>query len=365
MTVANFWRGKRVLVTGHSGFKGGWLTLWLNHLGAQVTGVALAPQGGPSLFEAARLASYCQSHFVDIRDVKALDPVVMRADPEIVFHLAAQPLVLESYVNPLLTWQTNVMGTLNLLEILRNRALPCSVIVVTSDKCYENLGHSKRPFVEQDALGGHDPYSSSKAAVEIAVSSWRRSFFSDMLGLATARAGNVIGGGDWAPDRLIPDLMRALQSGTTVALRRPDSVRPWQHVLEPLAGYLRLAEALAANPKGYSGAWNFGPDASAAMTVREVTERVAAAHPELRFAALDHAHVHEAFFLLLDSSKAKRRLDWTSRWSASVAIAKTLEWYAAVAREENAAVMCLRQIDTYASDASADPDATREFAHGA
>jgi CDP-glucose 4,6-dehydratase len=362
---ATFWSGKRVLVTGHTGFKGGWLTLWLTQLGADVTGVSL-PAEDRSLFNVAKLGGRCQSHYVDIRDLDALSRAVLNADPEIVFHLAAQPLVLRSYVEPLATWQTNVLGTVHLLEVIRARQKPCAVVVVTSDKCYENTGLIKRAFAEHDALGGHDPYSSSKAATEVAAHSWYQSFFaSNSQGLATARAGNVIGGGDWAADRLLPDMMRAIDSGESLILRHPGAVRPWQHVLEPLYGYLQLACALQCDPVTYSGAWNFGPAANAQLTVLEVVEIVAAVRPELRWAVEDGSLKHEAATLALDSSKARSMLQWMPRWSAKEAVGAALHWYDAQQRGADAAQLCESQIATYVERQPHDSAVKEEVIHGA
>jgi CDP-glucose 4,6-dehydratase len=362
---AGFWSGKRVLVTGHTGFKGGWLTLWLARLGAAVTGVSL-PAEDPSLFAVARIGAQCKSHYVDIRDMGALSRVVLEADPEIVFHLAAQPLVLRSYAEPLVTWQTNVLGTLHLLEAIRARQMPCAILVVTSDKCYENTGRIKRPFAEPDALGGHDPYSSSKAATEVAAHSWYQSFFaSGSQGLATARAGNVIGGGDWAADRLFPDMMRAIDSGLSVDLRHPAAVRPWQHVLEPLYGYLQLAAALFCDPAAYSGAWNFGPATDAELTVLEVVEMVALTHPKLRWTVTDGALKHEAASLTLDSSKASSMLRWIPRWSAKEAVAAALHWYDAQKRGADATQLCVSQIDAYVALEPNEPRLNEEVSHGA
>lgn len=363
--TAAFWAGKRVLVTGHTGFKGSWLTLWLHQLGANVTGVSLAPEH-PSLYELGQVASHCTSHFVDVRDMETLKRVVAACDADIVFHLAAQSLVLRSYAEPLSTWQTNVMGTLHLLEILREQRRPAAIVVVTSDKCYENSAASARAFVEADALGGHDPYSSSKAAVEIATRSWRASFFgTHSHGLASARAGNVIGGGDWAEHRLLPDLLRALSDGRAVTLRHPGAVRPWQHVLEPLCGYLQLAAALYREPLRYSGAWNFGPASDAMLTVSEVVDMVAAVHPGLRWSQAEGDVPHEAASLSLDSSKARSLLGWTPRWSAKEAVDATLAWYGATQAGADGATLCLAQIAAYASREVAVTSVPQEVSHGA
>ncbi len=336
MIDAGFWRDKRVLVTGHTGFKGGWLTLWLKHLGAEITGLALAPSTQPNLFTEADIAGACDSRIVDVRDANAVVDVVRVARPEIVFHLAAQPLVRASYDDAAATWTTNVMGTIALLDALRVVKTARAVVVVTSDKCYEQSGAQSgvaRAFREGDALGGHDPYSSSKAAAEIATASWRRSFFDGSAagattGVATARAGNVIGGGDWAADRLIPDLVRGAMHGRSVPIRYPDATRPWQHVLDPLRGYLMLAERLALEPHRYGGAWNFGPDAEGSIPVADVAERFAQA---LGRGALWHvaedASLHEAATLTLDSTKARDQLGWRPLWAIDESIARTADGY--------------------------------------
>ncbi len=328
MRDANFWRGKRVLVTGHTGFKGGWLTLWLDALGAHVTGLALAPSTTPDLFTSARVDIACDSCIVDLRDAAAVATCVRAARPDVVFHLAAQPLVRASYAFAADTWMTNVMGTVFLLEALRDAPSVRAIVVVTSDKCYEQSGPA-RAFREDDALGGHDPYSSSKAAAEIATASWRRSFLAEAgVGVATARAGNVIGGGDWAVDRLVPDLVRATVAGTSVAIRSPRSTRPWQHVLDPLDGYLRLARKLFDDPNAYSGAWNFGPDANDAWTVTDVAQRFTDALGRGRhWHVAEDASLHEAAALALDSGKSRERLSWSPSRSIDDAIRLTAEVY--------------------------------------
>jgi len=327
--------GCRVLVTGHTGFKGSWLVAWLHRLGARVAGFALPPPTRPSHFDASGIHRLLDAHFVgDIRDGAALAEAFDRADPQVVFHLAAQAIVLESYRDPLATFDVNTLGTARLLEVVRKRRRPCTVIVVTSDKCYAprdtSVAHS-----EADPLGGADPYSASKGAAELVVSAYRGSFFSDYharglaVRLASARAGNVIGGGDWAAERIIPDAIRALSQGKPVIVRHPSSVRPWQHVLEPLAGYLQLAARLINEDDGsLCEAWNFGPCAEDEATVREVVERVIRYWGEGRWAEGTRGdEPAEAPVLRLNSEKATSRLGWRPIWDLDTAIRATVGWY--------------------------------------
>lgn len=355
----DFWRGKRVLVTGHTGFKGSWLALWLSELGAEVTGLALPPETKPALHHLLNGQSPSLAGIADIRDRVAVAARVLSARPQIVFHLAAQPLVRAGYREPLSTFETNVQGTVNLLEALRIVPDLQAVVVVTTDKVYENpeTGH---PFVEADALGGHDPYSASKAAAEIVVSSYRRSYFAARgIGVATARAGNVIGGGDWAEDRLIPDAIRAWERGETLEVRRPQAVRPWQHVLEPLAGYLRLAEHLTLHPTA-EAAFNFGPDDGEAATVGSVIERARQAFGAgaVRFGNGEEGP-HEAGYLMLDSGLAARRLDHRPRWGLGETVDRTIGWYRALADGGSARQLCLADIAAYGPLKAADAGARR------
>jgi CDP-glucose 4,6-dehydratase len=336
-SARDFWQGRRVLVTGHTGFKGAWLWLWLRALGARLTGYALAPVTEPSLWEIVRAGAHADesSIIADVRDPPRLRAAVEAANPQVVFHLAAQALVRESYADPLATFATNVLGTGALLEACRRlEHLEC-IVVVTSDKVYENEGRG-RPFEENDRLGGHDPYSASKAAAEILTQSFRDSFFADGPPVATARAGNVIGGGDWSVDRLIPDCVRALGAGAPVSLRYPDAVRPWQHVLEPLDGYLELAQALVRSPDSAPRAVNFGPDAASFSTVRAVVDAFSA-----RFGGKPgwqpdrSAHPSEAQALTLSSILAERAPDWLPRLDIDRALLWTADWYGAHAAGED------------------------------
>lgn len=339
------YRGRRVLLTGHTGFKGSWLALWLAELGAQVVGYALPPPTRPSLFEAAHVAQCLTHHPGNLLDVARLTAVWQAADPEIVFHLGAQSLVRESYREPLRTVQVNVQGTVHVLELARQASRPVAVIVVTSDKCYEN-----REWVygyrETDMLGGHDVYSASKAAVELLTAAWRRSFG---LTAATVRAGNVIGGGDWAADRIVPDCLRALTRGQAIAVRNPLAVRPWQHVLEPLSGYLLLgSRLLSAEGACYADAWNFGPPPEQALSVRQLVEAVLAAWGGGSWIdASDPQAPHEATLLQLSTDKARALLGWRPHWDFATTVRQTVAWYKAFHAGEDMAAWCRRQIREY------------------
>ncbi|MGN6653193.1 CDP-glucose 4,6-dehydratase [Trinickia sp.] len=349
-----FWRGKRVLVTGHTGFKGGWLCLWLQTLGADVAGYALGPPTTPNLFDAARVGQSMRSVIGDIRDFEGLLEIVRAHRPEIVVHLAAQPLVRYAYEAPVETYSTNVMGTVNVLEAVRLAGGVRAVVNVTSDKCYDN-----REWVwgyrESDRLGGFDPYSSSKACAELVTDSYRNSFFNAAdfarhgVALASVRAGNVIGGGDWAADRLVPDIVRALSARRTVVVRHPEAVRAWQHVLEPLGGYLRLAQALCVDGPAYASAWNFAPDDADARPVRWIVERFASRWgSNMTWVAQGGEHWHEANLLKLDASKARMRLGWTPRWPLSKAIDKIVEWHQGFLRNADMHALTQSQIRAYA-----------------
>ena len=343
-TLREWYRGRRVLVTGHTGFKGAWLVAWLREIGATVTGYALPPEEGrPSLFSAAGIAHEITSVLGDVRDAAHLERTIQSARPEVVFHLAAQSLVRRSYADPLETFETNVMGTAHVLEALRQSPDTRAVVVVTSDKCYENRDLD-RGYREDDAMGGFDPYSASKGCQELVTAAYRRSFLAGAgIAVATARAGNVVGGGDWSADRLIADLMFAASSGAPARIRNPDAVRPWQHVLEPLRGYLVLGHSLAERGHEMAEAWNFGPDDTDAVTVREIVARMTAAWSRVSAEFCpDPTAPHEARLLRLDNRKARERLGWTPALTLDETILLTVEWYRTVQEQPSSAFATLR-----------------------
>jgi len=324
-----YFEGKRVWLSGHTGFKGSWLSQWLLELGAIVHGYALAPETTPALFNQLVLANRLEHEVADIRDTDAVCKSIHAFQPDFVFHLAAQPLVRRSYVIPVETYETNVNGTIHVLEALRGITHPCAAVIVTTDKCYENH-ESGRAYEERDPLGGHDPYSSSKAMAEIATAAYRKSYFQNhSVRLATARAGNVIGGGDWAEDRIVPDAMRALDLGQAISVRNPVAVRPWQHVLEPLSGYLTLAALLAAKPESseYTTAFNFGPGPDSNRTVADLVQEILKHRTGSWIDASSPGAVHEATLLNLSIEKAHRILGWTPKWNFEETLAKTVSWY--------------------------------------
>jgi CDP-glucose 4,6-dehydratase len=350
-----FWAGKRVFLTGHTGFKGSWLSLWLQAMGAQVKGFALAPDTVPDLFGIARVADGMESEISDIRDLGAMTASMTAFDPEIVIHMAAQPLVQVSYRDPVGTYATNVMGTVHVLEAARGIRALRAVVVVTTDKCYENR-EWPWGYRENEAMGGHDPYSNSKGCAELVTSAYRRSFFADANGaaIASARAGNVIGGGDWAENRLVPDILRAFDAGEPVLIRNPLSTRPWQHVLEPLGGYLLLAERLYQAGHDYADGWNFGPRDEDAKPVEWIVEHMIANWgDDARWERDPAFHPHEARFLKLDISKAQESLRWRPRWSLDAALERIVSWHKAWRRGEDMRALCLHQIDDYTAAGAA------------
>ena len=351
-----FWAGRRVLITGHTGFKGSWLLLWLQQLGAEVWTYALEPQQLPNLF--CQLSQACppgetwHHQIGDLSDLDALAELVQRVQPDVVLHLAAQPLVRRSYEDPLGTWSTNVIGSLHLLEALKPLQKDCAVVMVTTDKVYENREWSYG-YREVDRLGGHDPYSASKAGTEIAIASWRSSFCglgshqTPHLNIATARAGNVIGGGDWADDRIVPDAMRSLAKGEPIPVRNSRATRPWQHVIEPLAGYLRLAEVLAKDPHPPCEAFNFGPSLASNRTVGDLVAIILENWPGEWLDQSDPTAPHEANLLHLQIDKANHRLGWQPRWDYATTVARTVGWYRAVHEGASPLDCCLADLNAY------------------
>jgi CDP-glucose 4,6-dehydratase len=349
----DFWQGKRVFLTGHTGFKGSWLCLWLSRMGAQVTGYALDPPTEPSLFELARVAELVDSRIADVRDLERLKADMLDAAPDIVIHMAAQPLVRDSYLIPVETYSINVMGTVHLLEAVRSCSSVRSVVNVTTDKCYEN-----REWVwgyrENEPMGGFDPYSNSKGCSELVTASYRSSFFNPRhhaehgVGLATARAGNVIGGGDWAGDRLIPDIIRAVLAGDPVRIRNPHAIRPWQHVLEPLSGYLALAQRLYEDGARHAEGWNFGPADEDAWPVERIVQRICRQWGEGAGYEIDRGeHPHEAHYLKLDCSKARSGLGWHPRWGLEKALDSIIDWTRHYRSGDDLQKVCLEQIADY------------------
>lgn len=356
MVNSAFWSGKRVLLTGHTGFKGSWLLLWLHQLGAQIWTFGLEPEPSPNLFRSLEKSispgKEWHHKIGDLADLNSLKSLVKQAQPEVVLHLAAQPLVRRSYEDPLGTWATNVIGSLHVLEALKSLSHRCSVVMVTTDKVYENQEWSYG-YRELDRLGGHDPYSASKAGAEIAISSWRSSFcgFAEHqtphLRIATARAGNVIGGGDWAADRIVPDAMRSLIRGEQIPVRNPLATRPWQHVIEPLAGYLCLAEALASDQDPPCEAFNFGPSLASNRSVGELVTTILNLWPGAWLDQSDPTALHEANLLHLQIDKAHHRLGWRPRWDYTTTLTRTVGWYRSVHEGASALDCCLADLNAY------------------
>jgi CDP-glucose 4,6-dehydratase len=347
-----FWANRRVLITGHTGFKGSWLALWLSELGAQLTGISLEPDTSPSLFHQLELEHRLNGHYLaDINEPQTIAKIIQGAQPQTVFHLAAQPLVRRSYIDPLVTWATNVQGSLNVLEGLKQLNNSCAVVMVTTDKVYANQEWDYG-YRENDRLEGHDPYSASKAAAELAIASWRSSFCGTSkyqtphLRIATARAGNVIGGGDWAADRIVPDVIRAFSAGHPIRLRNPQATRPWQHVLEPLGGYMRLAEQLAVD-HSFASAFNFGPLLNANRSVRDLVEEALQHWPGSWIDQSDSQGPHEAGRLHLQIDKAHHQLGWQPRWDFTTTVSRTMGWYRDVHEGASPLECCLADVRAY------------------
>jgi len=344
----NFWNNRSVFITGHTGFKGGWISLWLSKLGAKVHGYSLIPPSAPNFFSETQVENRMQSSTIaDIRDLTKLTSALKATQPSIVIHMAAQPLVRKSYVSPVDTFSTNVIGTVNLLEAVRSIDTVEAVVNITTDKCYENRERAW-PYSENDRLGGYDPYSSSKACAELVTAAYRKSFLAEVgIYLASARAGNVIGGGDWATDRLIPDFLRASDAGDPLRVRSPNAVRPWQHVLEPLSGYLLLAERLVIEGSEFAEAWNFGPHEADSNPVSWILDRLCEKVPGANWVLDGSAQPYEADVLKLDIVKAKTRLNWAPRWSLDTALDKTVEWHQLWKDGQSMAKVSIQQIEAY------------------
>ncbi len=349
MIDSQFWHGKKVLVTGHTGFKGSWLSIWLQELGAQVLGLALKPETTPNLFEVAYVEEGMTSVIGDIRDLALVKKTFQEFQPEIVIHMAAQALVRYSYKDPVETYQTNVMGTMNVLEGIRSCGSVKAAIMVTTDKCYENK-EWERPYHENDVLGGHDPYSSSKACAELLTESYRRSFFIDSpIAVATVRAGNVIGGGDWSEDRLIPDIVKANLVNQPLKVRYPDAIRPWQHVLDPLHGYLMLTERLFEQGQDYAQAWNFGPMSEGLKPVRWIADFFSDRWSGFSWELEAEQQPHEASILKLDCTKAHEQLSWQPKWGLEMALDKIEQWYAGFDNSQDMKKICQVQIEQFSA----------------
>ena len=344
----NFWSGRSVFITGHTGFKGGWLSYWLSQMGAKVHGYSLDAPTTPNFFTVCNLEKHLESSTIgNILDFEHLNKALDQTSPEVVFHLAAQPLVRESYSSPIATFETNVIGTANVMEACRSVPLIKAIVNITTDKCYENKEWTWS-YRENDRLGGRDPYSASKACAEIAAAAYRDSFLTEAnIYLASVRAGNVIGGGDWATDRLIPDFLRALDIGELLTIRSPNAVRPWQHVLEPLSGYLILAEKLFSEGNAFTDAWNFGPNDDEAKSVSWIVNQLCNRTPGAKWQTENAQQPHEAGLLKLDSSKAKTNLGWNPRWNLEMALNKTIEWHQAWQKGDDMAAFTSTQLKAY------------------
>ena len=346
----DFWRNKKVLITGHTGFKGGWLSTWLNMLQAKVSGLALSPDTTPNLFQTALIEEGITSYIGDIRNLEIVKETLDKVRPEIVLHLAAQSLVRESYIYPVETFSTNVLGTVHMLEAVRNIDSVRVIVNITSDKCYENDG-TLNSYKEEHAMGGHDPYSASKGCAELAITAMRKSFFNNgNCRVASARAGNVIGGGDWARDRLVPDLLLAFAEGKPASIRNPDSIRPWQHVLNPLSGYLLLAQRLWNEDGDYDEGWNFGPGQDSEISVSKLASQLVniwGENSSWKPIALEEQLMKEANYLKLDSSKAQQKLGWMPCWNLEQGLIKTVDWYKAFLKNENMREITQQQINEY------------------
>ena len=347
---SKFWQGKRVFLTGHSGFKGSWLSLWLFSLGAEVKGYSLNPPTSPSLFNEAKIDSIIESCVGDIRDQDTLYKSMVSFNPDILIHMAAQSLVRYSYDEPIETYEVNVIGTAKVLEVARSCSNLKAIVNITTDKCYENDDRAAG-YKENDSMGGYDPYSSSKGCAELVTSSYRRSFLQGQgIGLASVRAGNVIGGGDWADDRLIPDILKSFENGSSVIVRNPQATRPWQHVLEPLSGYLVLVQKLYQNPKEYAEGWNFGPNEQDVKPVDWILDKMIAKWPNSSWELDKSSSPHEAGFLKLDISKAKSKLGWNPLWSLNDTLEKIVNWHQAWLNKEDMQTICLKEIEEYTKD---------------
>jgi CDP-glucose 4,6-dehydratase len=345
-----FWQGKRVFLTGHTGFKGSWLSLWLSSLGTEVKGYALNPPTSPSLFDEAEVGKVINSQIGDIRDQDALYESMLEFNPDILIHMAAQPLVRYSYDAPIETYEVNVIGTAKVLEVARSCSNLKAIVNITTDKCYEN-DERVQGYKENDPMGGRDPYSSSKGCAELVASAYRRSFLQEQgIGLASVRAGNVIGGGDWADDRLIPDILRSFEKGEPVVIRNPKATRPWQHVLEPLSGYLILAEKLYKNQKEYAEGWNFGPNEKDVKPVDWILDKMISKWPDASWKLDQNSSPHEAGFLQLDISKAESKLGWKPVWKLRHTLERIIDWHKAWLNKEDMQAVCLAEIKEYTRD---------------